>query len=196
MKKSELDAITALAHHEAGHAVIARKLGLEVFYVMLSLDNNGGGFGKCQHETYFVRNADLATKLVAYETDAIVALAGPVAECRYRQPTKREMAGWRGDRKTARRCVTRLVALKRNILTPEPKYDELFAQFCNKTRVLIDKHWPAIERVAQGLLDFSDLNAALVDDLIAGKAAEQFEQLIREADEGVASYCAEDDDTF
>jgi hypothetical protein len=55
MRKSEREAV--IAHHEAGHAVIARKLGLEVMYVTLSRDNSSGVM---QHQcaTYFARNAD------------------------------------------------------------------------------------------------------------------------------------------
>ena len=116
-------------------------------------------------------------ELWAYETDAIVCLAGPLAECRYgyQWPSRREITGWRSDLKTVTRLVNNAVVLKHGVLT-EPKYDELFDQLCDKTRVLIDEHWPAIERVAQGLLHFSDLNGALVDDLI--DSTSPFEQLI------------------
>ena len=53
-------------------------------------------------------------------------------------------------------------------LLPEVEYDELFNQLSIETEILVNKHWSAIERVAHGLLEFSDLNQGGVDDLIAG----------------------------
>ena len=130
MRKSER-AIIAIAHHEAGHAVAARHLppcmqfhrlippplllGLEVTSVSR----------RCRYVPFARRQwrrADLSTRLLGYEIDVLINLAGPLAECPY---TGGPVIAGR-DLKNARRCVTRLVALKRNILTPEPKYDELF----------------------------------------------------------------------
>jgi hypothetical protein len=168
MKKSEREA--GIAYHEAGHAVSARVLGVEVTYVSLF-----EAVTYHQRARDFARNDDLAELLCAYVTDAMVVLAGPIAQCRYyRQPKEREtLYCSNSDLRKARRLAARLVELKRNILTPvfpEPKYDELFAQLCDKTRVSVNEHWPAIERVANGRRDIPAFDGAYVDDLIAGRA--------------------------
>lgn len=204
MRKSER-AIIAIAHHEAGHAVAARHLppcmqfhrlippplllGLEVTSVSR----------RCRYVPFARRQwrrADLSTRLLGYEIDVLINLAGPLAECPY---TGGPVIAGR-DLKNASNSVARLLTLKREFLTPvfpEPKYDEFFDQLCTKTWVMVNERWSAIERVAQGLLECSDLSAADVDDLIAC-TAEQFEQFIREreADEGVTTYCVEDSDIF
>jgi hypothetical protein len=168
MRKSEREAIieqqAVIAYHEAGHAVIARKLHLEGIHVSLPE-------AITWHET-FPRDADYSTRLWADEAEAIMKLAGPIAECRYRRETVHWGSYWGSDLEEASDLVARLVTLKRNILTPVfpvPKYDELFGQLCDKTRMLVGEHWSAIERVAHGLLDFDDLTQTDVDDLIAGK---------------------------
>jgi hypothetical protein len=96
MRKSEREAV--VAHHEAGHAVIARKLGLEVIRVTLSLHNSGAAYYR-RGATYLARNADLATQISAAETDAIISLAGPTAEwqprCSHRECQRLRLChGW------------------------------------------------------------------------------------------------------
>jgi ATP-dependent Zn protease len=186
--KSEREAV---AYHEAGHAVIARSLGLEVTSVTIipDLDHFDITYYH-QFATYRARNADLATQISTAETDAMVSLAGPAAEYRYRRPKSvqelaQEMATWRSDGEMARDRVAHAVDLKHDLLTARgPECDgelfdelcdefdrlcaELFDQFSTEVEILVDKHWPAIERVANALLEFYTLNATDVDDLIAG----------------------------
>jgi hypothetical protein len=91
----------------------------------------------------------------AYE--AIVALAGPCAECRFCHYTMSErMDLWRGawaiDLAHARRRIAaidggRVVAAMRPALR------------------LVREHWGAIERVANGLLEHGELSGAQVDTL-------------------------------
>jgi hypothetical protein len=184
MRKSERQAV--IAYHEAGHAVIARKPGLEVTSV--TIVPNLEYAGHCainESATYLTRNADLATQISASETDTIIFLAGPAAECLYRRPSKREMACWDGDREAVINSVSRAVDFKHDILTghgPEcdgELYDQLcdeFDQLCGelnnrlsvKTMMLVGKHWSAIERVANGLRESKLLIQTDVDDLIAG----------------------------
>jgi hypothetical protein len=162
----------AVAYHEAGHAVIARALGLEVISVtMTPLDLDYSAITYCQLATYFVIYADYATQLSAIEKDVIVKLAGPHAECRFRSldfnaVTMMREAAWGCDLKEAKYLVKMSMELLPEDLRPE--YDELFEEFSFKTEIMVNEHWSAIERVAHGLLKFSDLNQRGVDDLIAG----------------------------
>jgi hypothetical protein len=88
MRKSKPEAIIALAHHEAGHAVIARALGLELDSVTIIPDLDLDTLGLCTHESP-TNNAlilypdDYATLLPAIEKGVMVTLAGLHAECRY-----------------------------------------------------------------------------------------------------------------
>ena len=75
--------------------------------------------------------------------------------------------GWENDRKTAIRFVTRALALKHDVLTPD-LYDELFAKLSAKKWMLVKDHRSAISGYAW-LYEFTALNATDVDDLIAGK---------------------------
>jgi hypothetical protein len=91
----------ALAHHEAGHAVIARILGMGIEYV--TLRRADGDPGALAHSAaYFAPD-----NLEAREKDAIVALAGPMAQQHYRPlspATQNRLwkdGGWLGDRMNA-----------------------------------------------------------------------------------------------
>jgi hypothetical protein len=89
MVSSRLDIV---AHHEAGHAVVAWMLGLKVEYVNI-LD--GGAGAHTESATYLARDLDNETYLAAISKDIIVALAGSYAQQRYRpQSAKRQPAEW------------------------------------------------------------------------------------------------------
>jgi hypothetical protein len=55
--------------------------------------------------------------------------------------------------------------------TFDEECDEVFAQLSPKTMAMVGKHWSAIERVAQGLVEFPTLSGADVDDLIRGPSS-------------------------
>jgi hypothetical protein len=77
------------AFHEAGHAVVARALGIAVNYVTISSTGPGNQGGAETHSAAWdAGNADLPAQLAAIEKDLNVSLAGPMAEHRHR-PIKR-----------------------------------------------------------------------------------------------------------
>jgi hypothetical protein len=79
------------ARMKFAHAVIARAFGIGVTSVVICPDLSGIAYYDA-HASYLARNADSAALIAALETDAIIALAGPAAECLYWRPTKRDMA--------------------------------------------------------------------------------------------------------
>ncbi len=179
MRKSEREAV--IAHHEAGHAVIARVLGLGIAHVTIfSTDPANLAIALTQSATYLTsRDADHAAHMAALEKDAIVCLAGPNAQMRHRRPKNQD--DWEDDRRNASSLAAEAVMLSRGMPVPEkgakfslpkdlgPEVNQLFEQFRDKSKVLVDEHWPAIVRVAEALLDHHILNETDIDDLIAGK---------------------------
>ena len=76
------------AYHEAGHAVVARTLGMAMSYVtMLPTDDMTAGSALADSASWLARDADQATQLAAIEKDMKALLAGPHAQARY-QPRK------------------------------------------------------------------------------------------------------------
>jgi hypothetical protein len=161
----------AIAHHEAGHAVIARALWLKVDWVTITQDLDDAGSCYSEYAMYLAEYADDATRLSAIEKDIIVALAGPIAECQYRSldfNVMREEELWDSDLK----MVKYLLNMAMELLLPKdlrPElYGELFDRLSIDTEILVSSHWSSIECVADALLEFSDLNQWHVDELIAG----------------------------
>jgi ATP-dependent Zn protease len=132
----------AIAHHEAGHAVIGRVLGIEVEFVTITPDIDFAGSCTSDYAMYLAFFANDATRLSAIEKDTIVTLAGPIAE-----------------------VVTTMMELLPEDLRPE-LYGELFDRLSFDTEIMVNSHWSSIERLAHALLEWSDLNGAHVDDLI------------------------------
>jgi hypothetical protein len=169
----------AIAHHEAGHAVIARVLGLDVVYATLRSLN--GGLGDVLRVSAAHRAPD---DLEALKKDAIVSLAGPMAQLRY-QPLSQgaqqrawKDGGWQADRRDAENSLVMLllrqhdepVVLGHCVL--EGERAEEFCQLFNGTRAktadLVKENWPAIGRVAVALLGADrPLSQDEVDALIA-----------------------------
>ena len=80
--------MSVVAHHEAGHAVIARKLGLGVLYIALfSTDETNNPASPSQSAAWAARDGDLSARAIGNEIDAKVCLAGPCTQQRY-QPVK------------------------------------------------------------------------------------------------------------
>jgi hypothetical protein len=170
----------AIAHHEAGHAVIARVLDIPVSYATLdALD--GAGVVVTTPRTTHLAPDDLETP----ERYAIVALAGPQAQHHYR-PMSREAqnracdGGWRVDRANATSLLAMLV-LRQHGKPAEPgsyveldgpeteEFDRLFSRTTQRTADLVEENWPAIQRVAAAMLSRPALTESDIDALIAAQ---------------------------
>jgi hypothetical protein len=174
------DRSVEIAHHEAGHAVIARALGVGVVYVaMFATSDDNRANAKSVSASYKARDAETPALLAALKIDATVALAGPYAQHRFRpRAVKQLMRGGEGDCQRALGCLVHAVRLERQGVRPLAQsgfieisrdvLDEAKARFQNledEVAALVARHWPAIERVAAALLECPLLSEADVDAL-------------------------------
>jgi hypothetical protein len=167
------------AHHEAGHGVIARKLGIPVRRLTIfSADDDSEASALTESASYIARDADQATFVAAIENDVRVCLAGPHAQSRYQPPDGSNPAEWEGDRETATALAVKATAILRGvdvssgIIDPRPHLDEaevalLFQRLSKEAAVLVAENWPAITRVAKALVKRRELTGKELDDLIA-----------------------------
>jgi hypothetical protein len=174
-----------VAVHEAGHAVIARKFGLEVEYVTALWKEPKV---PSHSAAWLAGNLDVPAQIEAFEKDAIVALAGIAAQRRaYPASTADADADVINvvdddddDMLNARAAIYRIACLK--LGKPVPKgaakvtmdkamqnqMREVFAGLKEKIAALIERHWLAIKRVARALETHDRIDdQATLDDLIA-----------------------------
>src|SRR6266508_4682503 len=174
---------SVMAYHEAGHAVIARVLGVGVAYVALfSTDDDNRAAAPTLSAAWSVRGGDLLSRLAAYETDAKVMLACPHAQQKFYpvKNAKKAVANeWSGDIENARSCAGMIVLFRDGgelddaptaVTLSERQLDEvnrLIDQWWKESATLVEKNWSAIRRVAEALLSRPLLNQDDVDALIA-----------------------------
>ena len=149
------------AIHEAGHAVVARKLGLIVNHIHARSDHPS-----VMHPSagYAAAGTDAATQISGYEKDAMVALAGLEANKReYDIPPVDVLNEANEDIQNFRSAAYRIICLQDGQPVPrgefsveadqalENKIWETYHRLMHKTAALVERHWPAIQRVAKHL---------------------------------------------
>jgi ATP-dependent Zn protease len=121
-KQAKLDAIKA--YHEAGHAVVARALGLGVPYAsILPIDEMTVAGAPHESAAWRVRDSsDLSALAQGYETDAKVMLAGPNAQHKYQsvRNTKRAWTEeWSSDIANVQSNAARIVLYRAGVKLDE-----------------------------------------------------------------------------
>jgi hypothetical protein len=161
------------AVHEAGHAVIARTLGVGVPTVSV---RSSSEVAVSESAAYLVRNSsDVAARIAALETDAKVSLAGRAAN--HREVPHLPIFDLDLEDEDSARAVSGIYqaeSLRRGEAIPEDgtkiKLDEQHTQALKKligeVATLIDQYWPAIRRVATHLERHTELDQAELDRLI------------------------------
>jgi hypothetical protein len=171
-----------IARHEAGHAVIARVLNVNIVYATLA-----GVAGSSPQVLTKSASHQRPNDLDALEHNAMVVLAGPLAQQQHRPKSPREQerawedgGDWYDDKLNAINLLLMLLMRRRG----EPvvlgsgqlegeraqELGDLFDRTISKTASLVDQHWPAICRVAKALMSDRVLSEAEIDALIEGKA--------------------------
>jgi hypothetical protein len=171
---------TVIAHHEAGHAVIARKLGISVVQVIVRGDR-----AALTHSAGWLSmsDADVEARVAAYESDAVVALAGLAAQ---RVLQGREdmfvtdsLFKDDADMANALNAIYCVICLRTGKPLPtEPTtmtlstftveaMTESFDRLRTQAICLVRAHWPAIARVAKALERHDRIDQTELDRLIA-----------------------------
>lgn len=169
------------AYHEAGHAVIARILGIEVSNITMrstGADNTAGV--ETASASWFARKLDTSGQVVACENDAIVALAGMAAQARSHPDVLVTIDNpeFAADVQNARRMTANIILIIEGKSAHEveraaplsgarlTKAKVKFDQLLQKTQELVEEHWSAIERVAKALERHDRLDQENLDTLI------------------------------
>jgi hypothetical protein len=136
------------AHHEAGHAVIARGLGIEV--TRIALDS--------------IRTLQRRDDPMASFKQAVICLSGPMAEIRYGTMTADEIermwqVHWWKDRSDAERHLRDIDEHFHTTGMHTMKEIEELA------RRWVEEHWPVITKVAEVLNEQGGLAPSELDRL-------------------------------
>src|SRR4051812_41475240 len=151
------------AHHEAGHAVVARALGVGVVHVALFATNEDNiASALTIGSAWNARADDVPSRIAAHGKDAKISLAGPRAQHRYR-PVKRGsvIKIWSSDIDLARNQASWIVLLEEGTApednapgkvlgTLDPRQTaeagRVLQRLWEESEALVEEHWPAIER--------------------------------------------------
>jgi hypothetical protein len=169
-----------IAHHEAGHAVIACKLGIRIDHVVVR-----GRRAAVIHSAGWLSmgDADIETRVAAYESDAVVALAGLAAQRRFQGHEDMFVTDslWEDDEDmaNARGAIYRVICLRTGRPLPTeptsvtvdplafPTMTEAFDRLQTQAIHLVSTHWAAITRVAKALERHDRIDQTELNRLIA-----------------------------
>jgi hypothetical protein len=180
--------VVEMAFHEAGHAVVARMLGVELSHVALfATTDEGTPVAQTHSAAWLSRNGDLSARLAAYEKDITVMFAAAHAQNKHRPRSyKKLMRDCEDDVEQARNFLLHMVLLNAGVevetatpgtilLTDQQlaEMNEIQRRLWAKAATLVEENWPAIEQTAEALLDHKILVQDEVD-LAINKGASRF----------------------
>jgi hypothetical protein len=162
----------AVRYHEAGHAVVARLLGIPVSEVTARPARGG----KFRGLTVVAIDGRQQSDLARHEGRIKVLLAGSLTEAKkFPESNWEEIQGncfsdWTTLYRHAeeiRKILGQPKPKRDNIFHMHPGNEKLIRALAEQTETLIAANWPAITRVAKALHRKASLNQHEVDALIA-----------------------------
>jgi ATP-dependent Zn protease len=151
--RSRASTLEEVAYHEAGHVVGGHRLGVELASVDILRDGEGGnGHTVFNVPPWFRPGANLDDRRRRY-AEAVVTtfLAGPIAEARVAGFPNLQGSGYDLDA-VAREWL--------RLLEPPKRYEVRLKELTARAEALVEENWPAIERLAQALLERRRLTGA------------------------------------
>jgi ATP-dependent Zn protease len=143
------------AYHEAGHAVVAFRLGYEIKKVTIKRSRGSLGRYVCSTPR---RNSPDEIK---------IDLAGPLAEALVNPSNELIELGSRGDWRSIRRSTREFEALR---FIGDDEGDILIEELLHDTRALVRRDAEAIARVAAALLKHETLTGDDIKRLMEGRS--------------------------
>jgi hypothetical protein len=174
----------SLAYHEAGHAVIARVLGTEVHLATIRPDKFSAGH--IMHGASWPDREDANGTVAAEDREeewyrrmemaedrAKLALAGPIAEMKYRPTLNGEYFADYEDLLNVATYLKIASGFTFEVLVPGKPLQQdnrlaaaLWERLQADTADLVELHWPSIERVAEALLIHEELGQEEIEALV------------------------------
>jgi|SRR5262249_4488085 len=143
-----------LAHHEAGHAVVAYRLGVEVnFVTILPAHNKNDGHVAISRIDLFCGSLGFRAKL---ERAIKICLAGPMAESLFYPRYRRRLGSYDYV------CAFGLA----RYLADWGAAREFVRHQERETKKLLNLYWKDVQQVAQALLEYDELTGIAVKDII------------------------------
>ena len=133
------------AFHEAGHAIAAHQLGVEIIEVTIEKHGELAARTSTNNARYKARNSDHEMLRKAITADILVTLAGPAAKYRHTPVTPID-DGWHKDVLDAEDLIARIAPLCHGEL------EAMVAKLCRAAEGIVETNWPAIVKVAGTLL--------------------------------------------
>jgi hypothetical protein len=164
VRKSEREKL--IAHHEAGHAVVARLLGVGMTYAALfPTAPDSAAVAQTCSAAYLALGEGRATHLAGVEKDVKVAFGGPLAQVKYHPKSEETQIGFDGDIADVMQRVVQLVLI-RDGTVPDGSYagkvkvnaaqqaeiDREFIRLQQEAAAIVDINWPAIKRLAAAII--------------------------------------------
>jgi len=160
----------ALAFHEAGHAVVARLLSIQIIEATISPRPEVFiGNVETQPAASWARGKEAICR--ALERDIQVSCAGEIAQKIYRPQSLRPHQA-RQDCENMFMAAATYSRLNR-FLTGS--IDALVERLRKQTVRLVRENWPKVERVAAALLERGELTQAEIDAAMAGRRIDRGE---------------------
>jgi hypothetical protein len=164
----------AVAYHEAGHAVVARMLGHDVYSVSITSKRDSLGRTSWRNpinrrvRQMIEHGSEVDIDRVRHRIDhaVIVPMAGALAQKRHNP-----RSNWRYGGSGAQRGGLLLkgsddqlaLALLCRIHEVETVRDAYHRYLAARAQALVDQHWPRIERLAKALLQHNTIDG---DDIV------------------------------
>jgi hypothetical protein len=173
-----------VAYHEAGHAVVARLLGVNIGSVTIDEEAHV----PTTSAAYVAGESGTAAQVAGYEIDGKIALAGPIAQLMSR-PSRDDRAASTlesheedfAHAQNAAACIALLLAGEplpeldpgetRHVVLSGAvvdSYDVTVSRLRRETKAILKEHWSAVKRVAKALFECDHLDQTEIDRLIAG----------------------------
>jgi hypothetical protein len=175
--KRKRDALQiVIAYHEAGHAVVARTLGLRINDIRLASRDN---YVQTHSEGWVTKDGTAEERIVAYEKDAKTAMAGMIAQHQVRQLRQDDVRHQTDDIAIIWSQVASIALLRSGEPLPDLAPGEkgkvaltdetaqaamlVASRLWAETQSMVKASWGAIERVAALMLHQDRTTQADVD---------------------------------